>query len=127
MDKRSEVLAIYADMARQFLSEDPSAMQIVLFVTDRFHIFKFQTTDLKDTRAEDDCLRRMCETQNARVLLTATMWSNGQLDVPSYSLRKKLLELDPQNKDSCILLSTGNGIDVKRLSVTMSSSASIPI
>ena len=126
MDKRLEVFTIYMDAARQFLSENPSAMQVNLFVTDRFHVFTYPVTNFDDTGTEDDCLRRMCETQNTRVVLTVTMWKNGQLDVPSYSLQKRLVEIDPQNKDSCILLLTDKGIDVKRLSVAMSSSAVNP-
>lgn len=118
MDKYLEVFAIYTDIARQFLSESPSAMQVNLFVTDCFDVFTYQTTNFEDTCAEDDCLRRMRETQNTRVVLTVTMWNNGQLDVPSYSLREKLIEINSQNKDSCILLLTDKGIGVKRLSVT---------
>ena len=123
MDKHTEVFAVYADATRQLLAENPSALQVTLLVTDCFRMFSYPTADFADASAEDECLRRMTETLNTRVILTVTLWRNGQLDVPSYAFREKLTALHPDNRDCCILLQTEDGLTVKRLSMTMSSPA----
>lgn len=47
------------------------------------------------------------------------MWHDGMVDLPSYNLRKALIELNPKNEESLILLNGGIHYAAKALKTTM--------
>lgn len=43
------------------------------------------------------------------------MWNNGTVDVPSYSFMQDLCKLDAKNRDTRIILNSGEGFRIVRI------------
>lgn len=56
-------------------------------------------------------LKSLGEKGDSRIERCVTMWwrMGGEVDVPSYEVREKMLELDPRNRETKILIHSGKG------------------
>lgn len=57
--------------------------------------------------------------EDTAVKYVVTMWENGCVDLPSYSLREKLILLDPQNRETLLFLQNGNLLHTRTMKSTM--------
>ncbi len=67
---------------------------------------------------QEICSRLVSE-DDTRILKILVMWKNGEIDVPSYELRKAIVELNNENMDAHILLQGEDGLLIKKLSEMM--------
>ena len=52
---------------------------------------------------------------DTHIIKLLTLWKSGEVDVPAWHLRSALLELNPQNGETEVLLRGEDGYIVKRL------------
>lgn len=109
--------------AKRLLIENPSALQVNFLVTASEKKEYYFLYDLEDKAPEDACLDRLRRSGDTQVDFWLCMWGTEEvvsdafcLDMPAWTMRKKLVELNPENRDICILLWGENGINGFRLS-----------
>ncbi len=71
-----------------------------------------------DSQDEKDALQEL-SLNVGKVDRIICMWLDGEVDLPSYTFRKGLLEIDPENKNAQILLMGMNGFTMRSLDSTM--------
>ena len=69
--------------------------------------------------AEDALLQQLTEQKDTRVLWVCAVWHGACVDLPSFHLRQRLLELLPANKDTRILLVGEGGYGYRSIDSTM--------
>lgn len=75
-----------------------------------------------NTEGEDVFVKTLIESDDTRILRMVCAWREGlTLDVPSMRLRKALLELDPANRETELLLRIGSECCVRTMEMTMPS------
>ena len=84
----------------------PGAAQVVAVETVGGGIRWFANS--LDPEAED-CFVQSLSAEHAAVALLVCIWSDGSLDLPSMHLRRRLLELDPENGHALMLLQSDSG------------------
>ncbi len=87
--------------------------QAVVFTTDKSYTY----VSIDDT-VEDIC-RKLVSNHDTRIMKLLVMWKNQEIDLPSLALRKAIVEMNAENKDTNILLQGTNGFIVKKLSETL--------
>jgi hypothetical protein len=102
--------------AARALTLDPSALQVTLLVLPTGEILLYPIHDLKDEISEDQFFSKLKADGKTHILHVLTMWKNQQIEIPKYSVRKHLLELDEENAGACVLLQGEKGINGFRLS-----------
>lgn len=56
---------------------------------------------------------------DSAVVTMLTMWQSGEVDLPSMSFRKSLVELDASNLNADIVLRSERGYILKKLHITL--------
>ena len=99
----------------QAIQEAPEAegITIVQAASGREYRYHFCTDQVS---AFADMLTGNGDTQ---ILYLVHVWKNHTLDVPSYDLRKALLDLHPENKDALMLLTGAENFIVRSIQSTM--------
>ena len=88
------------------------APQVTVLLTTKNHIYVIENDDLSVLAM----LKAQNDTQIDKIL---TIWKDGGIDLPSYTVRNALLELNSANLDAEILLQIERGYRQVKLSVTM--------
>lgn len=99
-----------ADAALEELRAD--SLQVLVVKTENGEITVFEN-DLSSTR-EAYFLSEQKETLAALLCV----WANGQIDLPSMNIRKRLIEINPKNADAVVYLQ-GKEIIPRPLSQTI--------
>ena len=133
--KTEEILAnrqYLLDEARQLLAQMPSAQQVVLLqaaAADAPKLYHYYCMDIYQypQEEEDACILAMLEDGNTQVLNIVCMDNVDApppcipLELPRWTIRKKIRNLDPRNDDACVLgwgdYKTPNGVGGKTLYV----------
>lgn len=106
---------MYMFSAVQALRKSPEADGITLMKTasGKEYYYHFGIDDLSDLR------NGLVYNRDFRVLYLVHVWSDHTLDVPSYDLRRMLLELHPENQSALMLLSGRENFIIRSLGSTM--------
>ena len=113
------------DEAVKTLALYPGAMMVTLLVSTTGEIIPYPVFDydkLFDDNAEEQFFNKLKAEGKTQFPYVLTMWKNATLDMPKYSFRKRLRELDSYNDNSCILLRGENDIGGFQLAKTMDGS-----
>ncbi len=107
--------------AKALLEADPSAEQAVAVQTaGGVRSFANHAVTSGDTSDETAFVRSLAESGDTKVVRIVCLWQSGlTVDLPSWSLRAALLELDPTNRDAEILLRTADGCTTRTIEASM--------
>ena len=105
--------------AGELAASDPSAEQVVIVLTAEGHIRWFFNHNVTSGSAADEAafIKTLAESGDTEISYAVCMWSDSAIDVPSHHLREQLMELNPSNRETQILLRSGEGFVVKTFSV----------
>ena len=100
---------------------DLSADQAVAVWTSKDNMFCFANHSIMSGNMEDEnnFVRTLAENGDKEIRYVVCMWNDTTLDVPSCHLRDLLIELNPSNLETVILLNNGEGFQVKSLKMLM--------
>ena len=100
---------------------DLSADQAVAVWTSKDNMFCFANHSIMSGNMEDEnnFVRTLAENGDKEIRYVVCMWNDTTLDVPSCHLRDLLIELNPSNLETEILLNNGEGFQVKSLKMLM--------
>ncbi|MDE7239082.1 MAG: hypothetical protein K2N41_05155 [Lachnospiraceae bacterium] len=100
---------------------DLSADQAVAVWTSKDNMFCFANHSIMSGNMEDEnnFVRTFAENGDKEIRYVVCMWNDTTLDVPSCHLRDLLIELNPSNLETEILLNNGEGFQVKSLKMLM--------
>lgn len=105
----------------KIIKHDLSAEQAVAVWTSKGDMFCFANHSIMSGNMEDEnnFVRTLAENGNKEIRYVVCMWNDNTLDVPSCHLRDLLIELNPSNLETEILLKNGEGFQVKSLKMLM--------
>ena len=63
--------------------------------------------------------QKLKQNKDTTVVKILTMWKDGSIDLPSYSLRKALIKMDNKNCDASVLLQGKSQYLIKKLTEVM--------
>lgn len=94
------------------IGQHPSAVQVVLFETNKEDVIPFVIYDLNDEEKETQFFEKLKSNNNQQIIHVLAMWKNHCVEVPKFSILLKILELDFNNINTCCVLLNGeNGIN----------------
>lgn len=101
--------------AGELAASDPSAEQVVTVLTAKGNIYWFFNHNVTSGSTVDETafIRTLAESGDTEITYAVCMWSDSAIDVPSHHLREQLMELNPSNRKTEILLRSGEGFVVK--------------
>ena len=73
----------------------------------------------EDKKAEKELLAELKAAADTEIRYVLCMWQDHNIDIPSFAFRRMLVELDPQNQDALLFVTTKEGIAVIKASSTM--------
>lgn len=120
--KHLEMLEALCMKAMQTAQLHPEVEQVTAVQTSTGNIHFVLDSPLQsnfDTSAENqliDVLKRTCDTH---ILMIVTVWNRQEVDIPTISLRTRLVELDIRNRDALLLLYGEHGRHARILHTTL--------
>lgn len=117
MKKLSSEFESLLKQAKEFIVSDPSAEQAVAVQTSKETIFCFRNHDVCSGNTADEAafVKTLSENKDTKIRYAVCMWEDFSLDVPSRHLRNLLVGLDSFNRETEILLRSGEGFVTKPL------------
>lgn len=105
------------ESALQLLQQYPSAVQIIVVLTASGNRYHMAIDDILQNRviSENAIAELLLQNQDTQAQYLVCMWSNGNIDVPSWHLQKLLSSVDPKNSHAQILVNTYDGLHTKSL------------
>ena len=101
------------------LSLHPGADQVIAVETSK-GITRYFANDLgAGPRDEDQFVQTLLDRNDTAVKYLVCMWSTGSIDLPSMHLRKRLVEIDPENGHTLMLLQTADSPAVRTIRWSM--------
>jgi len=94
-------------LAKEQLRLHPGADQVIAVETGSKTVRWFANT--LGTEAEDRFAELLSQQRDSAAALLVCMWADGTIDLPSMHLRRLLLELDPGNEHTLLLLQSDSG------------------
>ena len=110
-----ELLAMGYDL----LKNSCGVRQVIVLRTEKGNIYSGVSIvgeDMHDFTPEDALLKTLQAADDTHVLQLVCVWYTKQVDIPSMRFRKALLEMDPRNEKTQILVETLAGKQAKPLS-----------
>lgn len=107
-------LSIWFDKANKIFEEKKDLDQVIILKTQKANIFIFEIR-LPGVKDEDDIIRQIRQSNELDIDYIICFWNNGSIDVPSFSLRKKILALSEYNNNTKIILYHGEKIIGKKI------------
>ena len=92
--------------------------QIVVTQTDNGNIYHYKTnynSPLSAKHEEIEFVKNLKNNRDTSIVKMVCMWSDGVIDIPSYSLRELIFKLHKQNRNTLILLRGMKKLIVKKL------------
>ena len=115
-----EFKALYK-LADRLLQQDPKAQQVIVVRTSENIIYSFADHDIRSGNVKEVLQFEMQLKQNGspRITELVCLWNDniGWLDIPCWYLRKALVKMNPENKQTKVLLPDGDGFMIKTLEV----------
>lgn len=105
--------------AESLLRSDISAEQAVCVLTGNGNVRWFLNHDIMSGNTSDEAafIESLKEGGDTGVRYAVCMWRDFWLDVPSWHLRERLVQLNASNRETEVLLRGGDGFVVKPLKV----------
>ena len=94
-------------LAEEQLRLHPGADQVIAVETRSQKIRWF--ANILGTEAEDRFAELLSQQSDSAAALLVCMWADGTIDLPSMHLRRLLLESDPGNEHTLLLLQSDSG------------------
>lgn len=91
--------------------------QVLVVQTGSGKIHRFSTTMEDYVQMEQAVLRQLAD--DPLISCMVAMWKNGDIDLPSMSLREKLVELEPGNADAVMPVLGDEGLSLMTLGRTL--------
>lgn len=91
--------------------------QLVIIKTVNNNIYMFENNPISNPQKDETVFLKALKENEIKYILCE--WKTGEIDLPSYSLRKALLEKSLSNNNALIILNGENEIICKKLMVTM--------
>ncbi len=109
LDTCIQMLKLAQDTLR--LCRKTPMSQAIVILTQAGHYYA-HAADL-DTlpAAEDQIVAGLLKKKDTAVQCVLVVWQNGGVDLPSYSLRQKLIDLNEANRQAWLLLPSVRSID----------------
>ena len=109
------------EVAEQQVKVNPEADQVIAVKTAKGNVYHFANHGvLTGNTAGESRFAQMLEEQgDTEILCLVALWNNGCVDVPSMHFRCSLLELDPRNGETVMLLRSENGYTVRTVGSAM--------
>lgn len=104
------------EYAKQHIVNLDSSLAVIVFETDKGVVYSEKFSVCEDY--EYAFIDKMRASSDYTIKKIVCMFNNGQLDVPSFALRKTLIELNESNKDADILLLSSQGLCTRKLKQT---------
>lgn len=106
---------MYMFSAVRAIREAPESEGITLLqtVSGKEYLYHFCADNIFDV------MNALVQNGDTRVLYLIHVWRDHTLDVPSYDLRRMLLELHPENQDALMLLTGRESFTIRSLGSTM--------
>ena len=103
--------------AKELISSDPSAEQVITVLTSGGHILSFANHNIVsgETADEEAFIKTLAESKDTEIQYAICMWNDSTLDVPSRHLQNLLMDLSPTNQKAEFLLSSSESFNVKPL------------
>ncbi len=100
---------------KELISSDSSADQAVAVLTFKGSLLYFANHNVMSGSVEDEIVfcKTLTESGDTQITHAVCMWNDFTLDIPSRHLRDLLVELDPSNLETEILLIGGEEFQVK--------------
>lgn len=107
------------EQAGELAAADPSAEQVVAVLTAKGHTRWFFNHNVTSGSTADETafIKILAESGDTEIAYAVCMWSDSAIDVPSNHLREQLMELNPSNRETQMLLRSGEGFVVKTFRV----------
>ena len=103
----SERFSELLQTAESQLRLHPGADQVIAVETSSKKIRWF--ANILGTDAEDRFAALLSQQSDSAAALLVCMWADGTIDLPSMHLRRLLLEADPRNEHTLLLLQSDSG------------------
>ena len=114
---QTNLYQMYVFSGVRAISEHPDAEGVTLVRTAAGEEYLFPFTG--DPDFAEKAARILTEGKNAHIRYLIHVWKDHTLDVPSYGLRKVLMELHPANGKALLMLRGENGFTIFTLGDTM--------
>lgn len=105
--------------ARCQLPLNPGADQVIAVETAKGITLYFANDLGAGPRDEDRFVQTLLDRNDTAVKYLVCMWSTGSIDLPSMHLRKRLVEIDPENGHTLMLLQTADSPAVRTIRWSM--------
>lgn len=95
--------------------------QAVVFVTSKGNEYcSVIVNAISETKADEkELLGKLHSAEDTEVHYILCMWHNGDIDIPSYELRKMLIQLNHENNNARSFVRSKDGYSVIKLEITM--------
>lgn len=103
--------------AEELVKSDSSAEQCVVVRTQKenqYYLFNHHMIS-GSVEEEDVFLKMLAENEDTEIRCVVCMWSDYTIDMMSHHLLKSLIELNPANKNTAVILRTVGGLQTKPL------------
>ena len=108
--------------AEAVLTADPTAEQAIVVQTAGGAMLAFANHNVMagDRTDENAFMEELAKSGDTQIARMVCLWQAGLVvDLPSMTLRKALVELDPGNRETNILLRTGEGYATRTVGASM--------
>lgn len=106
--------------AKRLVELNPSADQVIVVKTEQSNVYHFINNPLSgDYENEDRFVQMLLDQKDSVVKYIVCMWNNYALDIPSFHLRKLLLDANSRNGDTAMVMQGEEKIIVKDLKWSM--------
>ncbi len=102
LDTSIQMLKLAKDTLR--LSRKNPMSQAIVILTQTGHYYAHAAALDTLPAAEDQIVERLRKKKDTAVQCVLVVWQNGGVDLPSYSLRQKLIALNESNRQAWLLL-----------------------
>lgn len=103
--------------AEELVKSDSSAEQCVVVRTQKenqYYLFNHHMIS-GSMEEEDVFLKTLAENQDTEIRCAVCVWKDLTIDMMSHHLLKSLIELNPANKETIVILRTVGGLQTKPL------------
>ena len=108
--------SILAGEIEKIFLKNPEAVQAIAIMTQSQNIYCIVNKSLKEaTYIDNNLFMKLVQTKDTDVKYIICKWNGYSVDVPSWSFRKKLLEINSNNANAKILLLGFDGYIVKNV------------
>lgn len=111
------LLALAKNAFDRFDAGEMSQAVAIQTTAGNMHVFMMSFDD--QTASEEKILNTLVTQKDTAIAFLVAMWGNHWIDLPSYSLRQKLIDIDESNREALLVLQGENCLVVRTVGSTM--------